>query len=151
MKIIFESFGELDEYMRRVSGEGQEKPKEKAVKHVAPTMAPPSAREVATVQAAPVAPAVPAQAAPVQAAPAAPAAQTAPVAPARPSAPSVPTAAASYTLDDLSRAAMTLMDAERQADLVALLGQFGVATLPDLPAAQYGAFATALRGMGAKI
>lgn len=146
MKIIFESFGELDEYMRRVSGEGQEKQKEKAAKHVAPTMAPPPAREVATVQAAPVAPAVPAQAAPV-----APAAQTAPVAPARPSAPSVPTAAASYTLDDLSRAAMTLMDAERQADLVALLGQFGVATLPDLPAAQYGAFATALRGMGAKI
>lgn len=129
MKIIFESFGELDEYMRRVSGEGQEKPKEKAV-----------------VQAAPVAPAAPAaSAAPAQTAP------TAPVAPARPSAPSVPTAAASYTLDDLSRAAMTLMDAERQADLVALLGQFGVATLPDLPAAQYGAFATALRGMGAKI
>ena len=151
MKIIFESFGELDEYMRRVSGEGQEKPKEKAVKHMAPTMAPSSAHEAAAVQAAPVAPAVPAQAAPVQAAPVAPAAPTAPVASARPSAPSVPTAETTYSLDDLSRAGVELMGAGRQAELIALLGQFGVTTLPDLPAAQYGTFATALRGMGAKI
>lgn len=134
MKIIFESFGELDEYMRRVSGEGQEKPKEKAVAQAVPVAS------VAPVPAAPVTPAAPAQTAP-----------TAPVAPARPSAPSVPTAAASYTLDDLSRAGVDLMETKGQAALIALLQQFGVTTLPDLPPAQYGAFATALRGMGAKI
>lgn len=63
----------------------------------------------------------------------------------------VPTSTATYTLDDLSRAGMTLMDSGRQNDLLNLLTQFGVTSLPDLPAAQYGAFATALRGLGAKI
>ena len=63
----------------------------------------------------------------------------------------VPTTTASYTLDDLARAAMVLMDAGRQNDLLGLLGQFGVDSLPNLPQQQYGAFATALRGMGAQI
>lgn len=63
----------------------------------------------------------------------------------------VPVAAISYTPDDLARAAMTLMDAGRQTELIGLLQQFGVTTLPDLKQEQYGAFATALRGMGAKI
>ena len=36
-------------------------------------------------------------------------------------------------------------------DLTALLAQFGVASLGELPAVHYGAFATAIRGMGAKI
>lgn len=63
----------------------------------------------------------------------------------------VPTSTASYTLDDLARAAMTLMDSGRQADLQGLLAQFGVEALPALPQAQFGAFATALRGMGAQI
>ena len=61
----------------------------------------------------------------------------------------VPTASAA--LDDLARAAGTLMDTGRQAELVSLLQQFGVASLPELPQAQYGAFATALRGLGAQI
>lgn len=63
----------------------------------------------------------------------------------------VPTTAQPYTLDDLARAAMTLMDSGRQIDLQQLLSQFGVEALPALPQAQYGAFATALRGMGAQI
>ena len=83
-------------------------------------------------------------------APAAPAAPTAPVAPAAPAAP-VPTTQVSYKPDDLARAAMSLMDSGRQPDLIALLGQFGVVSIPDLRPEQYGAFATALRGMGAQI
>ena len=55
----------------------------------------------------------------------------------------VPVTAAQYTLDDLARAGMTLMDAGRQADLQE--------ALPMLEPGQYGAFATALREMGAQI
>nr|DAJ02426.1 MAG TPA: hypothetical protein [Caudoviricetes sp.] len=46
---------------------------------------------------------------------------------------------------------MTLMDAGRQGDLQQLLARFGVEALPALPPVQYGAFATALREMGAQI
>ena len=38
----------------------------------------------------------------------------------------VPTSTASYTMDDLARAAMTLMDAGKQMDLQGLLARFGV-------------------------
>ena len=92
----------------------------------------------------------PDQQTPVQKMPTAPAAPTAPVAPAAPAAP-VPTTQVSYKPDDLARAAMSLMDSGRQPDLIALLGQFGVVSIPDLRPEQYGAFATALRGMGAQI
>ena len=64
---------------------------------------------------------------------------------------SVPTSQASYTLDDLARAGMTLMDSGRQGDLLQLLARFGVDALPALPTAQYSAFAMALREMGAQI
>ena len=97
----------------------------------------------------PVAPAVQPvqpQAAPTQPAVSAPVAQAIPTAPA-----GVPTSAVEYTLDDLARAAMTLMDSGRQPDLLQLLSSFGVSALPALPKEQYGAFATALRGMGAQI
>ena len=63
----------------------------------------------------------------------------------------VQTAAPSYTADDLARAAMTLMDSGRQGDLINLLAQFGTEALTHLPQEQYGAFATALRGLGAPI
>lgn len=63
----------------------------------------------------------------------------------------VPTTVQSYTSDDLARAAMTLMDSGRQGELLQLLATFGVASLPALQPGQYGAFATALRGMGAQI
>ena len=106
----------------------------------------PTAPVAPTAPAAPPAPAAPA----APPAPAAPAAPPAPVAPATPAAP-VPTTQVSYKPDDLARAAMSLMDSGRQPDLIALLGQFGVVSIPDLRPEQYGAFATALRGMGAQI
>lgn len=64
---------------------------------------------------------------------------------------SVQTSSVTYTPDDLARAAMALMDCGKQQDLIALLGQFGVVAIPELRPEQYGAFATALRGMGAQI
>lgn len=75
--------------------------------------------------------------------------QTVPVQQPAPTA--VPTSTASYTMDDLARAGTSLMDVGRQADLQQLLARFGVEALPGLPPAQYGAFATALREMGAQI
>lgn len=108
------------------------------------------ARTTAPVQggipAIPVVPNVPG--APV--APAAPVvSQTPPASPAQNAA--VPTSTASYTQDDLAKAAITLMDSGRQAELQKLLQNFGVASLPELPAARYGEFATVLRTMGAPI
>lgn len=100
-------------------------------------------QKMPTAPAAPTAPIAP----PAPAVPVAPAAPTAPAAPAAP----VPTTQVSYKPDDLARAAMSLMDSGRQPDLIALLGQFGVVSIPDLRPEQYGAFATALRGMGAQI
>lgn len=111
------------------------------------------------VQPVPTAPA--AQQSPVQPVPTAPAVQPATVTqqPVQQTAPvqtqvtqpQVATTAQTYTLDDLSRAAMPLMDNGKQDQLLNLIAQFGVASLPELPPEQYGAFATALRGMGAQI
>jgi hypothetical protein len=63
----------------------------------------------------------------------------------------VQTTQQSYSKDDLAKAAMVLMDAGRQPELLNLLTQFGVNSLPEIPEVQYGAFATALRGLGAQI
>lgn len=63
----------------------------------------------------------------------------------------VQTTTPTYNLDDLSRAAMVLMDRGMQAQLQQLLAGYGVVSLPELPKEQYGNFATALRGMGAQI
>ena len=124
-----------------------EEPAQRTPEHKMPTaLSAPTAPPAPAAPTAPIAP--PAPAAPV--APAAPAAPTAPTAPAAPAAP-VPTTQVSYKPDDLARAAMSLMDSGRQPDLIALLGQFGVVSIPDLRPEQYGAFATALRGMGAQI
>lgn len=89
---------------------------------------------------APVAPIAPQQSAPVQEQPKTP--QTA-----------IPTTEPSYTREDLSRAAITLMDKGPQAQqqLQQLVQSFGVMSLMELPTDQYGAFATALRGLGAQI
>jgi hypothetical protein len=77
------------------------------------------------------------QQAPVQA----PAAQT----------PIVPTASQTYTMEQLAVAATQLVDAGRRTELVSLLQTFGVQALTALPKEQYGAFATQLRALGAKI
>lgn len=88
---------------------------------------------------------------------AAPTAQVpAPVAPAPAPTPAeqpaaVPTTAQTYTVEQLAVAATQMVDAGRRQELVNLLGRFGVQALTALPKEQYGAFATALRQMGAKI
>ena len=63
----------------------------------------------------------------------------------------VSTAAASYTLDDLARAGSELVDLGKQAELPGILAKFGIASLPELPQAQYADFALVLREMGAHI
>lgn len=109
----------------------------------APVAPMPAAAPVQTVQ-----PAVPVASTPTMAVPA-PA--TAAPAPAAPIPAPVPTTEPAYTLDDLARAGMTLMDTGRQGEVIRLLARFGVDALPALPKSQYGAFATALREMGAQI
>lgn len=65
----------------------------------------------------------------------------------------VPTTEHTYTAEELQVAAVTLVDKDpgMMAHLQEMLQQFGVNSLPELPAEKYGAFATALRGMGAQI
>ena len=81
------------------------------------------------------------------------AAPAAPVMPQQPTMPqtTVPTTEHTYTAEELQAAAVTLVDKGMMAQLQGLLQQFGVNSLPELPAEKYGAFATALRGMGAQI
>lgn len=104
-------------------------------------MTPPAAAPVAPTPTAPVQPATTqapptASTAPVQTAPAA----TAPV-----------SAAPQYTFEQLAAAAAPLSDAGKQSQLIEAINTFGVASLTDLPKEQYGAFATKLRELGAKI
>lgn len=67
-------------------------------------------------------------------------------------APAVPvTGAPAYTLDQISRAGASLVDAGKMEQLLALLGRYGVQAVTQLQPEQYGAFATELRGLGAQI
>lgn len=141
--VDFKDFNEMAEFARQLlGGQAGKLPETPAAPVVQPVPTAP------VVQATP----VPVQVAAVPTAPVvtAPAQPAAPAKPAQPAA-AVPTAQSSYTLDDLARAGMTLMDSGRQGDLLQLLARFGVDALPALPQAQYGAFATALREMGAQI
>lgn len=63
----------------------------------------------------------------------------------------VPTTERTYSADELQVAAVSLVDKGMMAQLQGLLQQFGVQSLPELTPDKYGAFATALRGMGASI
>lgn len=95
---------------------------------------------------------VPTQSTPVQPSAAVASEQPVPTVPTAPVPPAgVPTSVPTYSRDDLSRAAMTLMDKGMQAQLQQLIQSFGVPSLVDLPTEQYGSFATALRGLGAQI
>lgn len=139
--VEFRDFQDMLSFARQllgqVEGEKVEKPVQSAV--VAPA-------------AAPVAPAVPIQSVPVT--PVVPVPTQTPVVQSVPTAPvqaPVPTTSVTYTPDDLARAAFALMDSGRQQELIGLLQQFGVNAIPELKTEQYGAFATALRGMGAQI
>ncbi len=64
------------------------------------------------------------------------------------SAPATPQA---FTFDMLQTAAAGLAASGKQAAIAQLLAEFGIPALSQLPEASYGAFATALRGKGAKI
>jgi hypothetical protein len=63
----------------------------------------------------------------------------------------VPTTTQAYTMEQLAVAATQIVDAGHRNELVSLLASFGVQALTALPKEQYGAFATQLRGLGAKI
>ncbi|WP_144461828.1 hypothetical protein [Siminovitchia fortis] len=77
--------------------------------------------------------------------------QQAPTQPTQEQPQAVPTSAPTYTMDQLAVAATQLMDAGKREDLLQLLSSFGVQALTALPQEQYGAFATKLRDLGAKI
>lgn len=131
------NFGSLDEMLQfanRLAGLGQAGPVPMQDSSTPITPIPQTQAQQMPVQQAP----VQTQTAPVQQTPA-------------PTPAPVQTTTPSYTMDDLAGAAVPLMESGRQADLLNLLSQFGVESLPALPKEQYGAFATALRGLGAKI
>lgn len=70
----------------------------------------------------------------------------------QPQLPGVPVAAApTYSQDQLAVACASLWDAGKAAELQQLMGQFSISALTQLPQEQYGAFATALRGLGAQL
>ena len=118
-----------------------------------------SAPTPAPVGSAPTPPPVAPVSSPVPAVPVTPAAPPAPAVPVAPTtpAPAVPVApttpAPGYTLEQLSRAGadLTRTDPSKMAQLVALLQQYGVQAVTQLAPEHYGAFATALRGLGAAI
>lgn len=56
-----------------------------------------------------------------------------------------------YTFDQIMAAGAMLMDAGKVNELMSLLHSFGVQAVMDLKQEQLGAFATALRNLGAKI
>ena len=56
-----------------------------------------------------------------------------------------------YTIEQLQTAMASLVDAGKMEDIRALLSGFGVPSIMGLQPDQYGALATALRGMGAQI
>ena len=67
-------------------------------------------------------------------------------------APNVPLAPPpQYTVDQIMAAGATLMDAGKVNELMNLLHSFGVQAVMDLKPEQLGAFATAMRELGAKI
>ena len=139
--VEFRDFQDMLSFARQLLGQVEgvkvEKPVQSAV--VAPAAA--SVAPAVPIQSVPVAPVVPV---PTQT----PVVQSVPTAPVQTP---VPTTSVTYTPDDLARAAFALMDSGRQQELIGLLQQFGVNAIPELRPEQYGAFATALRGMGAQI
>lgn len=119
----------------------------------APAVAAPVTAPVAPVSPAPVTPtATPTPApGPAVAAPA-PTAGPASVTPGNTPAPAVPvTTAPAYTLDQISRAGASLVDAGKMQQLLELLGRYGVQAVTQLQPEQYGTFATELRALGAQI
>lgn len=108
-----------------------------AAQLLAKCVAPNSAEVAAPVQ----------QSAPVAQAPA-------PMAPPAPVAPAVPLATApTFTIQQIAKAGAELFTnrPELRPQVNALLTQYGIQSVTDLKPEHYGAFATALRGLGANI
>ena len=64
----------------------------------------------------------------------------------------VPVSAPEYTLDQIARAGVSLVDAGKRNELTSLLAQrFGVQAITQIPPEQYGALAAELRALGALI
>ena len=153
MKVTVE-FNLKDEALRKVmevfscldTKDGQTEPVESVQQEQNP---PVPSQTSAPIQPAPVQTAVPVQQTTGQIVQTPAPVQT--VAPTVPPQTSVPTQTVSYTMEQLARAATQLVDAKGQQVILDLLGRFQVATLTELPTEQYGAFATELRTMGAKI
>ena len=61
------------------------------------------------------------------------------------------TTAPADTLDQISRAGASLVDAGKMQQLLELLGRYGVQAVTQLQPEQYGTFATELRALGAQI
>lgn len=102
----------------------------------------PATAAAASVAPAPPAPALAAPAEPVPTAPA-PAAPTAAV--------PLATEPQQYTLAELQKAVMPLLDAGRMADLQQVLAKYGAQDLTKVPAEQYGALAADFRALGARL
>lgn len=148
MTVVFESYEEMMGFAEMVMGQAPtcKDTSQGPTAGITPETFTPAPMTPPPVQQAPVTP-PPMQQAPVTPSVQQPAQQAPAVPPVQP----VPTTAPSYTLDDLTRAAIPLMDSGRQPELLQLIRSFGVDAMPSLPQAQYGAFATALRGLGAQI
>ena len=113
----------------------------------APIMPRAAAAAPATAATASVAPAPPA---PAPAAPAEPV-PTAPTLAAPAAAVPLATAPQQYTLAELQKAVMPLLDAGRMADLQQVLAKYGAQDLTKVPAEQYGALAADFRALGARL
>ena len=61
------------------------------------------------------------------------------------------TAPQQYTLAELQKAVMPLLDAGRMADLQQVLAKYGALDLTKVPAEQYGALAADFRALGARL
>ena len=109
--------------------------------HIVPYAA---AAAPATAAAAPTAP-VPAAPAPTEPVP------TAPTLAAPAAAVPLATAPQQYTLAELQKAVMPLLDAGRMADLQQVLAKYGAQDLTRVPAEQYGALAADFRALGARL
>lgn len=115
-------------------------------KNSAPAQAAAPVAQTAAPAAQPTAPTAQQTAAPTAPAPASAAA------PMNYPAPGVPLAQPpKYTVDQIMAAGAMLMDAGKVNELMNLLHSFGVQAVMDLKPEQLGAFATALRELGAKI
>ena len=74
-----------------------------------------------------------------------------PIAPASPAAVPLATAPQQYTLAELQKAVMPLLDAGRVPELQQVLAKYGAQDLTKVPTEQYGALAADFRALGARL